>query len=207
MGKRRLGALIGAAVLTFAAIGTVSAAPKTYAFTITNTPDPTAVPAGGGDVLYTVVITNTGTGDFNDVVVQDSDVGCSLVESSGHPTGPSDKFASGDTWTYTCTVTGVLPNTTNTADITACHNGGSCGDEAAQKVEHTADAVVGLAAEPTPSDGGGGATNQPTQAPTDMTTAGTTGPSDGGWLLVVALGVLLASLVVLRPAKAVGHRS
>jgi hypothetical protein len=42
-----------------------------------------------------------------------------------------------------------------------------------------------------------------TQPPTDALGAGrTSAPADGAWLLVVALGVLLASIVVLTPARA-----
>jgi hypothetical protein len=46
-----------------------------------------------------------------------------------------------------------------------------------------------------------------TDAPTEPNTAtiggnGTSGPADGAWLLVVALGVLLASVVVMTPARA-----
>lgn len=37
-------------------------------------------------------------------------------------------------------------------------------------------------------------------------TNGTSGPADGAWLLVVALGVLLASIVVLTPARAKSRR-
>lgn len=46
-----------------------------------------------------------------------------------------------------------------------------------------------------------------TDPPTD-TFAGdrTSGPADGAWLLVVALGVLLASIVVLTPARAKSRR-
>ena len=56
-----------------------------------------------------------------------------------------------------------------------------------------------------PGGGGGGDTDQP---PTDTLPApsGTSGPSDGAWLLVVALGVLLASVVVLTPARAKSRR-
>ena len=56
-----------------------------------------------------------------------------------------------------------------------------------------------------PGGGGGGDTDQP---PTDALPApsGTSGPSDGAWLLVVALGVLLASVVVLTPARAKSRR-
>ena len=50
-----------------------------------------------------------------------------------------------------------------------------------------------------------------TDAPTEPNTAelgatGTSGPADGAWLLVVALGVLLASIVVLTPARAKSRR-
>lgn len=56
----------------------------------------------------------------------------------------------------------------------------------------------------TPSGGGGGETDQP---PTDsIGSTGQSGPADSAWLLVVALGVLLASIVVLTPARAKGRR-
>lgn len=50
-----------------------------------------------------------------------------------------------------------------------------------------------------------------TDAPSEPNTAtiggnGTSGPADGAWLLVVALGVLLASIVVLTPARAKSRR-
>ncbi|MEA2673253.1 MAG: hypothetical protein QOI92_445, partial [Chloroflexota bacterium] len=47
-----------------------------------------------------------------------------------------------------------------------------------------------------------------TQCPCDTTPglANTSHPADGAWLLVVALGVLLASVVVLTPARAKNRR-
>jgi hypothetical protein len=58
-----------------------------------------------------------------------------------------------------------------------------------------------------PSQGGGGDTNTPTQPSTDaLGTSGQSGPSDTAWLLVVALGVLLASVVVLTPARSKTRR-
>ncbi len=50
-----------------------------------------------------------------------------------------------------------------------------------------------------------------TDAPSEPNTAtiggnGTSGPADGAWLLVVALGVLLASVVVMTPARAKSQR-
>ena len=73
---------------------------------------------------------------------------------------------------------------------------------------------------PTFTEEPGGATETPsftdepggdTDAPSEPNTAtiggnGTSGPADGAWLLVVALGVLLASIVVLTPARAKSRR-
>jgi hypothetical protein len=63
----------------------------------------------------------------------------------------------------------------------------------------------GSEATPPPGGGGEGDTDQP---PTDALGApsGTSGPTDTAWLLVVALGVLLASIVVLTPARAKSRR-
>lgn len=53
----------------------------------------------------------------------------------------------------------------------------------------------------------GGITDAPSEPSTDsIGTSGTSGPADGAWLLVVALGVLLASIVVLTPARAKNRR-
>lgn len=60
---------------------------------------------------------------------------------------------------------------------------------------------------PTFTDEGAGDTDIPTQTTTDtLGTDATSGPADGAWLLVVALGVLLASIVVLTPARAKSRR-
>jgi len=61
--------------------------------------------------------------------------------------------------------------------------------------------------EPTFSLDTGGETDAPSEPSTDsIGTSGTSGPADGAWLLVVALGVLLASIVVLTPARAKSRR-
>jgi len=53
----------------------------------------------------------------------------------------------------------------------------------------------------------GGETDAPSEPSTDaFGTSRTSGPADGAWLLVVALGVLLASVVVLTPARAKSRR-
>jgi hypothetical protein len=58
----------------------------------------------------------------------------------------------------------------------------------------------------TPAGTGAGDTESPTQPPTDTLSSTGSGPSDGAWLLVVGLGVLLASVVVLTPARAKSRR-
>ncbi|HEX8024700.1 MAG TPA: hypothetical protein VF484_00705 [Candidatus Limnocylindrales bacterium] len=58
-----------------------------------------------------------------------------------------------------------------------------------------------------PSSGGGGETNVPTQPATDaVTNSGSSGPSEMGWLLVVTLGVIVASVFVLKPTRVIGRR-
>jgi hypothetical protein len=52
-----------------------------------------------------------------------------------------------------------------------------------------------------------GETDAPSEPQTDaISGTGNSAPADGAWLLVVALGVLLASVVVLTPARAKGRR-
>ena len=59
--------------------------------------------------------------------------------------------------------------------------------------------------DPAPTFDGGEA--DLTDLPTDtFGETGSSSPSGGAWLLVVALGVLLASVVVLTPARAPGRR-
>ncbi len=53
----------------------------------------------------------------------------------------------------------------------------------------------------------GGVTDAPSEPDTaTITTGGPASPADSAWLLVVALGVLLASVVVLTPARAKSRR-
>ena len=51
-----------------------------------------------------------------------------------------------------------------------------------------------------------GETDVPTEPPTTTFGGGTSGPSDGSWLLVLALGIFLASVVILTPARAKSGR-
>ena len=51
-----------------------------------------------------------------------------------------------------------------------------------------------------------GETDVPTEPPTTTFGGGVSGPSDGSWLLVLALGIFLASVVILTPAGAKSRR-
>jgi hypothetical protein len=198
-GRKAFGALLGAGILALATVGTATAAPKTYTISAWLTASPDTVPSGGGSVTFTLHVTNTGTGDFNgnDVVFSDDDAGCTLTGLN--PTGPSDKLNSGETWTWSCTVANVAPNTTNTAHIDVCHNGGGCGNAGAQATSADPSIEIGLSGGTNPGDTGA--------PPTDtLTETGTSGPSQTAWLLVVALGALLGSLVILRPARSTRSR-
>ena len=64
MSKRgRFGALAGALLLTFAVASVAFAVQPQYGVSVTKSGSPTNVPAGGGDVTFTVWVTNTGTTD------------------------------------------------------------------------------------------------------------------------------------------------
>jgi hypothetical protein len=200
MSKRgRFGALAGALLLTFAVAGIAIAAAPTYSIDVTKTATPATVPAGGGSVTYWVAVHNTGTGDLKVVNWSDSIAGCALVEKDGHPTGPSDKLDAGGTWNFSCTVANTAPNTTNTVTVWACHDGSvdQCNNDNHSATD-TASVTVGLtaaAATPTP-------TPKKATAPNTATVESRTSSSDGTWLAIVALGVLLASVVILTPRRA-----
>jgi hypothetical protein len=232
--RDKLGALIGAGLLTVALGSTVSAvtplAAPTYTLTVQKAATPSAVGVGGADVLFTITVNNTGTGSFAAVNVTDSIGGCTLSAPSG--TGAPTTLAGGDSWTYTCTVTGVTPDTTNTATVYACHNNGAGCNQSGHDATGEGSVTVTLdteatlppppsaspgpsdtpaptdtaapstGASPTPVGTGNGDTDQPTMAPTNSALDGGSGPADGAWLMVVVLGVLLASMVILTPAKA-----
>ena len=194
MSKRgRFGALTGALLLTFALASTALAAAPTYTVDVTKTASVATVPAAGASVTYTVKVTNTGTGDFSALTVVDDK--CTLT--GGKDVGPSDKFASGEVLTYTCTKT-VSPNTTNTATAWACHNASDC-NQGNHTATDSASVTVGLTATTTTTTTTK-ATTKPT-APVTSTTSLVSSSGDGAWLAIIALGVLLASVVILTPRR------
>jgi uncharacterized repeat protein (TIGR01451 family) len=215
--RDKIGALVGTGLLTFAMASTAFAAAPTYSVAVTKTATPDTVVVGGESVLFTVTVENTGTGSFQAVDLVDSLGGCTLSAPSG--TGAPTTLASGDTWTYTCTVTGVVPDTTNTVTVNACHNNGGCTNEL-HDATGTASVTVPLgpgagvptpvpSETPVPSATGGGAdvTAVPSAPATDTALSnGSSGPADAAWVLIAGLGVLIASAVILTPGRAKRRR-
>ncbi len=191
MNKRsRLAALVGAGILTFAAVGAVAAVKPDYAITVTKTASPATVPSGGASVTFTIWVANAGLGDFHTVNVAASLFGCTAAYASGD-TNTNTFLDADETWSYTCTVDGVLPGTTNTATVNACHNNSDC-NQAAHDAQDVGSVTVTL-------QGGPGATGLPgtdTLAP-----ASDAGSSNAAWLIIAALGVVLGSIVILSPAR------
>ena len=86
-------------------------------------------------------------------------------------------------------------------EATGTPTGSGAGDTDQPPTLAPSDQPPTLAPTETPAGTGNGDTDQPTQPPTNGLASNGSGPSDGAWLLVVGLGVLLASIVVLTPAR------
>ena len=175
------------------AAGSVMAAAPEYAISVTKSANPAAVPAAGGSVVYTINVTNAGTGFFQAVNVSDSDC---TVGAGTETSGDGDsKLEEGETWRYTCTVANVVPPHTNTVTVNACHDGsvGEC-NNASHNAQGSAQATV-TAASATSS-----ASAAPTLPATDKI-SGTSGTSDSLGFVLMALAGILASVLVLTPAR------
>ena len=79
---------------------------------ITKTASPTSLPAGGGNVTYTYVVTNGGSVPLTSVTVSDNK--CAPVTFVGGDANANGMLDISETWTYTCT-TFVTVTTTNVA--------------------------------------------------------------------------------------------
>ncbi len=153
---------------------------------------------GGADESVssaTLHLGGSGSGDF-------------VGSKNGHEFHLQATF-SGDFSTLTANVTYVGTLGTGNVNLTISHycpGEGETSPPTEQPTETPAETPAGTPTE-TPGGGGGGDTSQPSQPSTDSAFGtGTSGPSDTAWLLVVALGVLLASVVVLTPARAKNRR-
>jgi len=229
--RTKLGALLGAGGLIMLAASAAFAS-QTYTIDVTKTANPAAVPVSGASVEYTVWVHNTGTGFFQAVAVDDGMIGCTLAAPTGDD--GDGKLESGETWAYTCTVTGVTPGTQNIASANACHDASACvsshdatdtgsvtvteGDPATQppvtNPPVTNPPVTNPPVTNPPVTNPPGGTPNPTSAvagATQPTTDADLGAAIGGngnkgLLLILALGMLLASLVLVTPAKPVRQR-
>lgn len=177
----------------------------------------TEATAAPGDTLhYTLSVGNTGATDATNQTVSDNitallahgtfgtcDNGCSHDATSVSWTGLT--IASATTldlhFTIVLSLTGWAAGSTTHLGNTVVVADTNCGVDSVDPGCST-DTTVTI---PNPVISGLPATNQP---PTDSAfgSTGSSGPTDTAWLLVVALGVLLASIVVLTPARAKGKR-
>jgi Domain of unknown function DUF11 len=176
------------------------------------TADPSSLPFGGGVVTYTITLTNSGEVDFNQASVTDANCASAPVFKSSSdgssPTGIGSlgHLAVGAWWKFTCTrdLTGSAPGSyTNTAVGFGCQDSSEAGCNNSNHDATATSSVVTVTiatATPAPTEA---PTAIPSQPPTDtLGSTGSSGPADAAWLLVVALGVLLASIVILTPARA-----
>ncbi|HUG30519.1 MAG TPA: hypothetical protein VMQ65_08425 [Candidatus Limnocylindria bacterium] len=211
---KKLAALLGAGVLSIAMFGTavagvtVWATVDGYADGSAGNNDPafwgdncTKINAGEGDlgleqgtyVLgadYGQVIVKSGSGEFANTIFNDVSAGETVwADTNGNGTYEAFEAGEGDQ---------------NISHIIFC-------DEVDETEPPATDEPTPTPEEPTPTpeftDEGAGETDAPSE-PNTATIGGngTSGPADGAWLLVVALGVLLASVVVMTPARAKSRR-
>ena len=213
--KNRLAALLGAGVLVLGMAGTALAATGPSDAGITPTLHDGA----------NITLDGNGNTDQADCDAADG------IETGD--TGGSDTTDNGVTvtWTYDAgtkefgfSATGGLVthayvkggNAYNDYDYTGEIGGGIASDGGMFAPDNGSDGPAGLSHavfctaagdQPTFEQSQAGDTDTPTEPNTaELGANGTSGPADGAWLLVVALGVLLASIVVLTPARANSRR-
>jgi len=114
---------------------TVTVAAAAPAISVDKSADKTDLPAVGGDVTYTYLVTNTGNVPLSNVTLGDDK--CSSVSGPSGDTNADSKLDLTETWTYTCAMT-LTETTTNVATAT-----GHYGD---QTVEAKDDVTVTVAA-------------------------------------------------------------
>ncbi len=147
--------------------------------------------AAGQVLHYTIVVTNVGNVTLHDVVVTDalvSDLDC-------EPDLPVPTLEVGDGFTCTATYTVVEADfdTLLVTNVACADDGNGDGDTGANPV---CDDVS------TPGQELEEETDAPTQPPTDGVAGGSnTAPSDGAWLLVIGLAILLSTVVLMTPAR------
>ena len=98
---------------------------------VNKTADPTSLPAGGGDVTYTYVVTNTGDVALSSIKVTDDK--CSSVEYVSGDEDSDSKLDVKETWTFECNQT-ITEDTVNTAVATGHYGDTKVGDEDTARV-------------------------------------------------------------------------
>ena len=197
MNKRsKLAALLGAGLLTFGVVSVALADTLNGSFVGKSASELTQgteadcanqfPDLGEGEVGFFFVLGGADQGDGT------LDADFSTPTSSAHKDNAD--FTNGQALRWAVTVEGDGDTVVESAETNATSN--ASGDD------HLVISHVCIGA---PGGGGGGDTDQP---PTDALPGptGNSGPADSAWLLVVALGVLLASIVVLTPARAKSRR-
>ena len=120
------------------------------AVAIDKTADPTTLPAGGGSVTYTYVVTNTGTVAVQDVVVTDDTCSPVTGPAAGGDANSNNRLDLTESWTYTCTMT-LTATTTNIGTVNA--NWDSCNDDCLVPVPPATDSATVTVALPATQPG------------------------------------------------------
>jgi hypothetical protein len=207
MNKRsKLAALIGAGLLTFGVAG-IALADGTVNWDgsqgltngePTNTQCDANNPAGTVTWVFTLGGSNSVTSAT--LTISGSGAGAAAGSYPSTPTGNEIKFQT------------PIPDDFSTTSASVAYVGDTGSGEVNLTISHWCPAEVQPtpteeAPTPTPGGGGQGESDVPTQPSTDSVLGtGSSSPADSAWLLVVGLGVLLASIVVLTPARAKSRR-
>jgi hypothetical protein len=232
---KRLAAALGATALVFAMFGTALAATGPSDQGVTPTlHDAANVTLDGNGNSDSAGCTNSGTADdpiWEGIETGDSagsDVSPGGVTVTWTYDGTTKEFGFSATGGLVTAAFVKGSNGYNAYDYSGFAGGGVASDGGMFAPDNGSDGPAGLShavfctgpagseATPTPtipaptptfSGGEGGLTDAPTGPATDsLGSSKTSSPADGAWLLVVALGVLLASVVVLTPARAKSRR-
>jgi uncharacterized repeat protein (TIGR01451 family) len=111
----RASAAFGSTAVSDTDQATVTVATSAPAIHVVKAANPTSLPAGGGSVTYTYVVTNTGNTPLTGIVLKDD--GCASITLTGGDTNANGRLDTGETWQYRCIAT-ITVTTTNTVTAT-----------------------------------------------------------------------------------------
>jgi uncharacterized repeat protein (TIGR01451 family) len=116
---------------TYAGAPNVATPPAPPLIDMVKVPNPLALPAGSGKVIYTYTLKNIGTVPVGDITIIDN--ACSTLLRVSGDTNNDNKLDLNESWTYTCQ-TILSQTTTNVAVATGWANGVSAADIASATV-------------------------------------------------------------------------